>query len=82
MSWKKYYEAHTKRCIHHAKWVMGQNIDYKGFRRRIKNAGLLAKCFRQDVIPFMDLSVGTICTLRCRDCSQWNPYLKNRTWFA
>lgn len=34
------------------------------------------------VIPFMDLSVTTRCTLNCRDCSQWIPYIKDKELFS
>lgn len=27
------------------------------------------------MIPFLDLSITTYCTLNCRDCTQWTPYL-------
>ena len=81
MNWKKYYEAHTKRCIHHAKWLMDGGDTHSLFGKYLNNLKILIKCFRKDVIPFMDLSVGTFCTLRCEDCSQWNPYLKNKSWY-
>lgn len=31
-------------------------------------------------IPFVDFCVGMPCTLKCKLCSQWNPYLKNKSW--
>ena len=34
------------------------------------------------VIPFIDLSVTTKCTLNCRDCSQWIPYIKGKELFS
>ena len=34
------------------------------------------------VIPFLDLSVCTTCTLNCRDCTQWIPYIKNKKIFS
>lgn len=30
------------------------------------------------VVPFADFSVGTVCSLKCRDCSQWLPYMKEQ----
>lgn len=30
------------------------------------------------MIPFLDFSVTTWCTLNCRDCTQWIPYLEKR----
>lgn len=30
------------------------------------------------MIPFLDFSVTTFCTLNCRDCTQWIPYLEKR----
>lgn len=32
-------------------------------------------------IPFIDYCIGTICTLRCKHCTQWNPYLRTKQWF-
>lgn len=34
------------------------------------------------VIPFMDLSITNACTLSCRKCSQWFPYLKEKKIFS
>lgn len=33
-------------------------------------------------IPYMDLCVGTRCSLKCKECDQWNPYLKNHRCFS
>ena len=33
-------------------------------------------------IPYMDLCVGTQCSLCCKECDQWNPYLKNHRCFS
>ncbi len=43
----------------------------------------LQKVFQNKlVIPFMDFSVATACSLNCRACSQWMPYLKRRKIFS
>lgn len=58
------------------RYYSGQIIEDEAFVR-------LAKKFKnKNVIPFMDLCVGTKCTLNCRDCTQWLPYLKNREMFS
>lgn len=43
----------------------------------------LQKVFEKKlVIPFLDFSVATACSLNCRACSQWMPYLKRRKIFS
>lgn len=34
------------------------------------------------VVPFADFSVGTVCSLKCRDCSQWLPYMKEQRTYS
>lgn len=34
------------------------------------------------VIPFLDLCVCTTCTLKCKDCTQWMPYIKEKKIFS
>ena len=34
------------------------------------------------VVPFIDLCVGTTCTLKCKDCTEWIPYLQNKKNFT
>lgn len=34
------------------------------------------------VVPFADFSVGTVCSLKCRDCSQWLPYMKGQRMYS
>lgn len=43
---------------------------------------LLEKFGDKIVIPFADFSVATKCTLNCKLCSQWIPYLKSRKVFS
>ncbi len=33
------------------------------------------------IIPHIDLSVTTKCSLRCKNCTQWNPYIKDPETF-
>lgn len=34
------------------------------------------------VIPFMDTCVCTYCTLNCRDCTEWIPYVQNKKLYS
>ena len=36
----------------------------------------------KNVIAFADFSVATACSLNCKACTQWMPYLKNRKLFS
>ena len=33
-------------------------------------------------IPYMDFSITTKCSLKCKYCTQWNPYIKNKRNFS
>ena len=43
---------------------------------------LRIKFENKNVIPFMDFSVAQRCSLNCRACTQWMPYLRNRKIFS
>lgn len=43
---------------------------------------LIRDSLRKITIPYMDFSITTNCTLKCKDCSQWLPYLKNRRTYS
>lgn len=33
-------------------------------------------------IPYIDFSIGTSCSLRCKDCTQWNPYIPHKVLWS
>lgn len=33
-------------------------------------------------IPYIDFSITTHCSLKCRDCTQWNAYIKEKDFFS
>lgn len=43
---------------------------------------LSAKFENKNVIAFMDFSVAQVCSLNCKACTQWMPYLKKRKMFS
>lgn len=79
-SWR-YFAHYRLKNFFIARLVMRENEERNLFKRLGFNIRLYLKVFRNDVIPSFDLSVGTICTLKCKDCSQWCPYLNDKRWF-
>lgn len=43
---------------------------------------LSVKFENKNVIAFMDFSVAQVCSLNCKACTQWMPYLKKRKMFS
>ena len=69
-------------------WMYGvQNeqavSSYKGTKPDEKEAYCkIRKLFHNKVaIPFIDISMGTSCSLNCKLCSQWFPYLQKKELF-
>ncbi len=38
--------------------------------------------YEKITIPYMDFSITTKCSLKCRDCTQWLPYIKEKNIYS
>lgn len=38
--------------------------------------------YKKITIPYMDFSITTLCSLSCKDCTEWIPYLKEKKIFS
>lgn len=57
-------------------------IDMRYFNHNVSEKKLYKELQRKFngkvVIPFADFSISTACSLKCKNCSQWMPYLKTK----
>lgn len=76
-SFKLHYEKHIIQKVRseiYDRYITDEKWD-GGVEQRIVNS------LKKLTIPYMDFSITTKCTLRCRDCTQWAPYIPNKRIF-
>lgn len=47
-----------------------------------QNKKTIKESLKKVTIPYMDFSITTKCTLQCKYCTQWQPYIKNKRNFS
>lgn len=76
-NFKGHYENHITQKIKgelYDRYMMAESWDE--IERQINNS------LKRLSIPYMDFSLTTNCTLRCKDCTQWAPYIRNKRIYS
>ena len=80
---KNFYENYYKSIIKIEKEALTRNHQFLP-GGKLGEMYMAGRVLRRGIvqIPYADLCVGTKCSLRCKECDQWNPYLKNHRCFS
>lgn len=79
-------DIYNKHYWNHIIWKQIEEIDERYFNNTRNPEKLyedLLKVFGKRIcIPFADMIVSTHCTLNCKNCSNWTPYLNNKKFYS
>ena len=76
-NFKNHYEKHIVEKIKQE--IFGR---YEQTQEWSKIEKMIKESLKKVTIPYMDFSITTKCTLQCKYCTQWQPYIKNKRNFT